>query len=48
MSAKKRVAMVGAGRNALVCACYVVKAGHDVSVFEQRARVGGAVNDEEM
>src|SRR5688500_723060 len=43
-----RVAIVGAGHNALVCACYLAKAGHDVTVFERRSRVGGAVNTEEM
>ncbi len=48
MLAKKRVAVVGAGHNALVCACYLAKAGHDVTVFESRSRVGGAVNTEEM
>ena len=40
--------MVGAGHNALVCACYLAKAGHDVTVYERRSRVGGAVNTEEM
>src|SRR5689334_6320241 len=45
---RKRIAVVGAGHNALVCACYLAKAGHDVSVFERRSRVGGAVNTEEM
>lgn len=48
MSAKKQVAIIGAGHNALVCACYLAKAGHDVTVFELRLRVGGAVNTEEM
>jgi phytoene dehydrogenase-like protein len=45
---RKRIAIVGAGHNALVCACYLAKAGHDVTVFERRPRVGGAVNTEEM
>src|SRR6476646_2622523 len=44
----KKIAIIGAGHNALVCACYLAKAGHDVSVFEGRSRVGGAVNTEEM
>jgi phytoene dehydrogenase-like protein len=44
----KRIAIVGAGHNALVCACYLAKAGHDITVFERRSRVGGAVNTEEM
>lgn len=45
---RTRIAIVGAGHNALVCACYLAKAGHDVTVFERRSRVGGAVNTEEM
>ncbi len=48
MQAKKRVVVVGAGHNALVCACYLARAGHDVSVLERRSRVGGAVNTEEL
>lgn len=43
-----RVAVVGAGHNALVCACYLAKAGHSVTMFERRSRVGGAVNTEEL
>ncbi len=42
------MAVVGAGHNALVCACYLAKAGHNVTVYERRSRVGGAVNTEEM
>src|SRR5205823_7742480 len=45
---RKRIAIVGAGHNALVCACYLARAGHDVTVFERRSRVGGAVNTEEL
>src|SRR4051794_21744222 len=48
MQTKKRIAIVGAGHNALVCACYLARAGHDVTVFERRSRAGGAVNTEEM
>jgi phytoene dehydrogenase-like protein len=44
----KTIAIVGAGHNALVCACYLAKAGHHVTVFERRSRVGGAVNTEEL
>ncbi len=43
-----RIAIIGAGHNALVCACYLAKEGHDVTVYERRSRVGGAVNTEEM
>ncbi|MGA7730741.1 MAG: NAD(P)/FAD-dependent oxidoreductase, partial [Chloroflexia bacterium] len=45
---RKRIAIVGAGHNALVCACYLAKAGHDVTVYERRSRMGGAVNTEEL
>src|SRR5437764_13923390 len=45
---RKRIGIVGAGHNALVCACYLAKAGDDVTVFERRSRVGGAVNTEEL
>ncbi len=48
MTSRKKVAIVGAGHNALVCACYLAKAGHEVTVFERRSRPGGAVNTEEM
>ena len=48
LSNMKRIAIIGAGHNALVCACYLAKAGHDVTVYERRSRVGGAVNTEEM
>jgi hypothetical protein len=46
MPNRKTIAIIGAGHNALVCACYLAKAGHDVTVFERR--VGGAVNTEEL
>ena len=45
MSDRKQIAIIGAGHNALVCACYLAKVGHDVAVFERRSRVGGAVDD---
>lgn len=48
MTRRKTIAIVGAGHNALVCACYLAKAGHDVTVLERRSRVGGAVNTEEL
>jgi phytoene dehydrogenase-like protein len=44
----RKIAIVGAGHNALVCACYLAKAGHDVTVYERRHVVGGAVNTEEL
>jgi NADPH-dependent 2,4-dienoyl-CoA reductase/sulfur reductase-like enzyme len=45
---RKRVAIVGAGHIALVCTCYLAKAGHEVTMFERRSRPGGAVNTEEI
>jgi len=48
MTQTKRIAIIGAGHNALVCACYLARAGHDVTVLERRSRVGGAVNTEEL
>ncbi|MEO8287005.1 MAG: FAD-dependent oxidoreductase [Chloroflexota bacterium] len=48
MTSRKRIAIVGAGYNALVCACYLPKAGHDVTVYERRSCAGGAVNTEEI
>ena len=42
------MAVVGSGHNALVCACYLQRAGHRVTVFERSAQVGGAVCTEEL
>ena len=36
----KKIAVVGAGHNALVCATYLAKAGFSVDVFESRSQVG--------
>lgn len=42
-----RVVIIGAGHNGLVTACYLAKAGHNVTVFEKRRVVGGCcVTDE--
>jgi phytoene dehydrogenase-like protein len=38
------VAVVGAGHNALVAACYLARAGLDVAVFERDTVLGGAVS----
>jgi len=35
-------AIIGAGHNGLVCACYLAQAGLKVGVFERREVVGGA------
>lgn len=48
MTSRKGIAIVGAEHYALVCACYLANAGHEVTVFERRSRPGGAVNTEEM
>jgi phytoene dehydrogenase-like protein len=42
------VVVVGAGHNGLVCACYLAKAGLDVTVVERREVVGGACVTEEL
>jgi phytoene dehydrogenase-like protein len=43
-----RIAVVGSGHNALVCACYLAQEGHRVTVFERTRQVGGAVCTEEL
>src|SRR5436305_13380533 len=40
--ADKEVAIIGGGHNALVCAFYLARAGHAVTIFERRRRIGGA------
>lgn len=40
--------MVGSGHNALICACYLQRAGHQVTVFERSRQLGGAVCTEEL
>lgn len=42
------VAIVGAGHNALVSACYLAKAGKKVAVLERRPVIGGAACTEDM
>ena len=48
MTNREGIAIVGAGHNALVCAAYLAREGHDVDVFDRRSRPGGAVNTEEI
>lgn len=42
MARRRKVAMIGAGHNGLVCAFYLARAGHDVEMFERRGIAGGA------
>ena len=48
MTSRKTIAIIGAGHNALVCACTWRKRATTSAVFEGRSRVGGAVNTEEI
>ncbi len=45
---EKHVIVVGGGHNGLVAACYLAKAGFQVTVLERRSVVGGAVCTEEV
>lgn len=42
------IIVIGAGHNGLVCAYYLAHAGHNVTVLEKRAVVGGAAVTEEF
>jgi phytoene dehydrogenase-like protein len=46
--ADKEVAIIGGGHNALVCAFYLARAGHAVTIFERRHIIGGAAVTEEF
>jgi phytoene dehydrogenase-like protein len=48
MNRETDIAIVGGGHNALVCAFYLARAGHKVTVFERRHIVGGAAVTEEF
>ncbi|MGH2697829.1 MAG: phytoene desaturase family protein, partial [Actinomycetota bacterium] len=48
MTKEYDVAVVGAGHNGLVCACYLAKQGLSVVVLERTDRVGGACVTEEL
>jgi len=45
---KKTATIIGGGHNGLVCACYLAKAGLDVTILERRDVVGGAAITEEF
>jgi len=38
---KKDIKIIGSGFSALAAACYIAKAGHQVTVFEKNATIGG-------
>jgi phytoene desaturase len=38
---KKKINIIGSGFSALAAACYLLKAGHSVAVFEKNATIGG-------
>ncbi|WP_444902707.1 phytoene desaturase family protein [Microbulbifer sp. CnH-101-E] len=40
--------IIGGGHNGLVCACYLAKAGKNVTILERRSIVGGAAVTEEF
>ena len=44
----KKIAIIGAGHNSLVCAAYLAKAGFNVNVFEARSDVGGMASTREL
>lgn len=48
MSKAMKVAIVGAGHNGLVCACYLAKADFEVTIFEKREITGGLCVTEEV
>jgi len=44
----KKIAIIGAGHNALVTACYLAKAGHSVEIYEKSADAGGLCINKEL
>lgn len=48
MTDKNCVLILGGGHNGLVCACYLARAGRQVTVLERRHIVGGAAVTEEF
>ncbi len=48
MARNPQIAIIGAGHNGLVCACYLAKEGYAVTIYERRAVVGGLCITEEL
>jgi phytoene dehydrogenase-like protein len=48
MARTSRVLVIGGGHNGLVCAFYLARAGHAVTVLERRDEVGGAAFTQEF
>jgi len=48
MAGRKRIVIIGAGHNGLIAANLLAEGGHDVTVLEARAIVGGACVTEEL
>ncbi len=46
--ARKTVTIIGGGHNGLVCACYLARAGLEVTILEKRHIIGGAAVTEEF
>ena len=44
----KKIAIIGAGHNSLVCAAYLAKSGFSVNVYEARSDVGGMASTKEL
>jgi phytoene dehydrogenase-like protein len=44
----KKIAVVGAGHNALICATYLAKSGFTVDVFESRSQIGGMIGSRKL
>ncbi len=44
----KKIAIIGAGHNGLIAACYLARSGFAVTIFERRGLVGGMCVTEEL
>ncbi len=48
MTKKRNIVIIGAGHNGLICAAYLAKAGHEVTVLEARDQIGGGIAPREF